>query len=108
MEKHPTLIQRRNGIPFLMMFLFACIQAVTQAQTQAPTVYALVTLQKVAPGNNVAYEKIMAENWKPLHQLRKQNGKIINWFLYKVHFAGVNEEYNYVSVMYYESFVKTE
>jgi hypothetical protein len=41
-------------------------------------------------------------------QVRKQTGKITNWRLYRVHFTGTNDEYNYVSVSYYDSWPKTE
>jgi len=107
MKKQPALIQKRKGIPFLMLFVFVFANVLAQTQP-APTVYALVTTQKVLPGNIVEYEKMMKENWVPVHQLRKKNGKITNWALYKVHFAGAAEEYNYVAVSYYESFIKTE
>lgn len=107
MKKLLPLIQMRNGIPFLMLLVFVCMNALAQTQPP-PVVHALVTTQKVQPANTEEYEKVMKEYWKPLHQLRKQNGKIINWSLFKVHFAGAAEEYNYVSVTYYESFIKTE
>lgn len=107
MKKQPALIQKRNGIPFLLLFAFVFANGLAQTQP-GPTVYALVTTQKVLPANIAEYEKMMKENWIPVHQLRKKNGKITNWALYKVHFAGVAEEYNYVAVSYYDSFVKTE
>jgi hypothetical protein len=99
--------QKRNGFSFLMMLLLAC--ACTLAYSQAtPTIFMLSTFQKVAPENVAAYEKLMADHWKPLHQLRKQNGKILNWALYKVHYKGANDDFNYAAVSYYESFIKTE
>jgi len=106
MKKRTALIQKRKGIPFLLMLVFVFTNAL--AQTPAATVHATVTTQKVQPANTEEYEKVMKEYWKPVQQLRKQNSKITNWELYKVHFAGASEEYNYVSVAYYESFIKTE
>ena len=97
--------QKRNGIPFLTLLLFMVAQTFSFAQT-TPATFALVTFQKVS--NASEFEKVMAESWKPLHQLRKQNGKITTWSLYKVHFTGSSSEYNYVSVMYFDSFQKTE
>ena len=99
-------MQKRNGIPLLMMFLFAFMQTFSFAQT-TPPVYALVVFQKVGTGNGAEFENIMKENWKPLHQLRKQNGKITNWALYRVPMTGASNEYNYVTVIYYDSFAKT-
>ena len=98
-------VQKRNRIPFLMLLLFVVVPTFSFAQT-APAVFGLVTLQKVT--NSAEFEKLMKENWKPLHQLRKQNGKITNWTLYRVHMTGASDEYNYVTVMYFDSFVKTE
>jgi hypothetical protein len=49
----------------------------------------------------------MKENIKPLHKLRKDNGKILNWRLFKVHYAN-SEGYNYVGVSYYDAWAKTE
>lgn len=100
-------VQKRNGIPFLLLLLFVFVQTVSFAQTAA-TVYALVTFQKVEAGNGAEFEKIMKDNWKPLHQLRKQNGKITSWTLYRVLMTGASNEYNYVTVMYFDSFAKTE
>lgn len=102
-RNHP--VQKWNGIPFLILLLLVVAQTFSFAQS-TPTVFALATFQKV--NNASAFEKIMAENWKPLHQLRKQNGKITSWSLYKVHFSGSGSEYNYVSVMYFDSYQKTE
>lgn len=107
MKKQPTLIEKRNGTPFLLLFVFAFTNILAQTPP-APVAHILVTTQKVKAGNTEEYEKMMKENWKPVHQLRKQNGKITNWALYRVHFAGSEEEYNYVSISYYESFIKTE
>lgn len=98
-------VQKRNGIPFLMLLMFVFVQTFSFAQT-APQVFALVTLQKVS--NSAEFEKLMKENWKPLHQLRKQNGKITSWTLYRVLMTGASNEYNYVTVMVFDSFAKTE
>jgi len=102
MKTKATLFKR--GIGFLILLLLVVGQTFTFAQ-DAPTVFALVTFQKVS--NASEFEKIMAENWKPLHQLRKKNGKITSWSLYQVPFTG-SDEYNYVSVMYFDSYRKTE
>ncbi len=104
-HKSPFKNGTRLSISIALWCAFIC--TTTSAQTQ-PTVYCLVTFQKVQTENEREYEKVMAENWKPLHQLQKQNGKIINWTLYKIHFKGSADPYNYVSVTYYNSFLKTE
>ncbi len=105
MKTTSALIQRGKGFFFLMMLLFAC--SIAFAQTP-PTIYLHVLYHNVAPGNVGEFEKIMKENFKPMNQLRKQNGKILNWSLYKIHYKGTDDPYNYVSVVYYDSFNKTE
>ena len=107
MKKYPFFFQKRNWISFLMMPLFVFAQILLSAQTPS-TIYLSVTLLKVAPENQAEYEKFVAETWKPVQQLRKQNGKIINWALFKVHFKGQQDEYNYASATYYDSFDKTQ
>lgn len=107
MKASESSFHRGNWIPSLITLWFAFIWPVAFAQTPS-TVYCIVTFQKVTSENVAEYEKIITENWKPLHQLRKQNGKILNWALYKIHYKGANDAYNYVSVTYYDSFIKTE
>lgn len=92
---------------FCLSLCFVLAGTLSHGQT-APTVYTLTTLQKVEQVNTTEYEKVMVDYWKAVHQLRKQNGKITNWALYRVRFAGASNEYNYVTVSYYDSFAKTE
>jgi hypothetical protein len=90
----------------LLVLLLFCQSLATWAQTDE--VFARVILQKVEPGKEAEYEKMVKETMKPVHQLRKQSGKIIGWYFYKVHFTGTDDAYNYVSVYYYDAFEKSE
>lgn len=109
MKKNNPLFQGWNFIPFLMVLCLSLAMFGTTAQTTpTQTVFARVLFQKVVPGQEQEFEKILKENIKPAHQLRKQNGKITNWRLFKVHFTGTQDEYGYVSVTYYDSWAKTE
>jgi hypothetical protein len=92
-------------IPLMVVLWFASM--VTLAQAPQP-MYARLVFQKVKRDNVPEYEKMMKENIKPIHQLRKQNGKITNWRLFKIHFAGDEDRYNYVAISYYDSWAKTE
>ncbi len=98
------LFQKRNWISLLLILGFL-LPGFSQT---TPAVFATVTLQKVEPGKDKEFLKMLSENWKPMHQVRKQSGKITNWRLYKVLFAGTNDEYNYVTVSYFDSWAKTE
>lgn len=106
MKTTQSPLRARNAIPFLMSLLcFFTLAAFAQTN---PTVFARVVFQKVVPGQEQEFERILKENMKPVHQLRKQNGKITNWRLFKVHFNGTQDEYGYVTVVYYDSWAKTE
>lgn len=87
------------------IFLVLCVSTGTVAQT---TVIAEVRLMKVAAQNSAEFEKQMKEVWKPVNQMRKQNGRITNWQLYKIDFAGADDAYNYATVHFYNSMDKTE
>lgn len=65
----------------LLSLMFCTLHASGQTNQ---TVYARVVFQKVEPGKEQEFEKMLKENWKSAHQLRKQNGKITNWALYRV------------------------
>lgn len=106
MKNPKTPFIRWNRLPLLMSFGIVLICSLASAQTTQP-VFARLVFQKVTPGQEQEYEKIMKEIIKPMHQLRKQNGKIVNWRLFKVHYNG-SSEYNYVGVSYYDSWAKTE
>ena len=100
--------QKRNWIPFLLVAF--CFNAPAQTPTAQPdqNVFVTVIYWKVAPGQGGEFEKIMKENIKPAHQVRKQDGRIYAWRLYYVHDTGVADEYNYVSASYYNSWEKSE
>lgn len=101
------LKQRGNQVSFLLLLSFLFVSITSFAQTPTP-VFARVVMQKVPAGKEQEFEKFMKETMKPVHELRKQKGKIINWYLFKVHFTGANDEYNYVSVHYYNAWAKSE
>jgi hypothetical protein len=63
---------------------------------------------KVPGGKDQEFRKFMSETIKPVHVLRRQKGEIVLWILFKVHFTGTNDEYNYVVVHYYPTWAKTE
>lgn len=100
--------RKRNWIPFLLAaFSFIASAQTTKAQVDQ-NVFVSVIYWKVAEGHGRAFEKIMKENIRPAHQLRKQDDKIYAWRLYYVHDTGAADEYNYVSASYYNSWEKSE
>jgi hypothetical protein len=93
-----------------VLALLACVTfgtAMASAQTpQGP--YARVSYHKVAAGAEAEFETFMRDTWKRVYDGRRQEGQIVNWILFRVHLAGANDEYNYVSVSYHDSWAKTE
>ena len=65
--------------------------------------FGLVDLMKVEQGNDQAYLDMEKNLWKPIHQERLKNGKILGWVLYRVWFKGANDDYNYVTVTLYDN-----
>lgn len=107
MKSLSSLFQKGNSFPFLMLLSFMFSSFLVSGQT-APTVFARVVYQKVEPGKEQEFEKMLKESWKAAHQVRKQNGKITNWALYRVQNTGTLDPYNYATVSYYDSWAKTE
>jgi hypothetical protein len=97
----------------VIRLVLACLASVTfgtavaSAQTsQGP--YARVAYHKVAPGAEAEFEAFMRDTWKRVYDGLRQKGQAVNWMLFRVHLAGANDEYNYVSVSYHDSWAKTE
>ncbi|HEY0741297.1 MAG TPA: hypothetical protein VGD40_07545 [Chryseosolibacter sp.] len=107
MKISSDLRQRGNKVSFLLVLTVLVLSQASVAQTATP-VFARVIAQKVPAGKEQEFEKFMNDVMKPVHQLRKQKGKIINWYFFKVHFTGANDAYNYVAVHYYNSWSNTE
>jgi hypothetical protein len=107
MKNVMCIIARRNQVSFLITvcFVLSCFTSPAQAP---PPVYARLALQKVPPGKEQEFVKFMKENMKPLHNHRRSQGKIIHWILFKVHFTGADDNYNYVGVQYYANWANTE
>lgn len=100
--------RKRNWIPFLLTaFCFIASAQTTTAQADQ-NVFVSVVYWKVAQGHGLEFEKMMKENIKHAHQLRKQDGRIYAWRFYYVHDTGAADEYNYVSASYYDSWEKSE
>jgi hypothetical protein len=94
--------------PFAFVISFILLLQSWSSVAQTEQVFCRVVLQKVGQGKEAEFEKLLRDIMKPIHQLRKQSGKITGWYFYKVHFTGMNDDYNYVSVFYHNSWEKTE
>lgn len=103
---NPIAGGRAQGL-LLLLFIVSLFPLNSSAQAPA-SVSVRLSFYKVDAIHESEFLAAMKDVIKPTHQLRKTNGKIINWRLYKVHHAGKFGDYNYVSVSYYDSFDKTE
>lgn len=97
-----------------LLLVLAVAGASASAQSSAPlapmsqAAFARVTYHRVAPGSEAEFERFMREAWRPIFQTQRQAGRAANWILYRVHLTGSNDEYNYASVSYHDTWAKTE
>lgn len=84
-----------------LTFIFACYPNKGHAQN-ATTVFAIVDFMKVKPENEAKYLDVEKNTWKPLHQERLKQGKIIGWILYRVLYTGTDDPYNYVTMTLFD------
>jgi L-rhamnose mutarotase len=82
-------------------FILACYPIKGNAQN-APTVFAIVDFMKVKPENEAKYLDVEKNTWRPLHQERLKQGKIIGWVLYRVLYTGTDDPYNYVTMTFFD------
>jgi hypothetical protein len=101
-------LMKRNQVSFLLAFLFFSTVAVALAQAQSPGLFARLTMLKVPEAKQPEFETFARENIKPLQNMRRQKGEIVLWILFKVHFAGDADPYNYVGVEYSPAWEGTE
>jgi hypothetical protein len=100
--------------PSVRNFIFAFIccslfnSVLAQAQNAAPDIYARVLYSKVDASNVNTYLKLMKEQVKPALQQAQQSGALGGWVLYEVGFGGTESAYNFVSVLIYDTWAKTE
>lgn len=64
-------------------------------------VFIEVGLMKVKPGDGADYVELEQKIWKPIHQERINQGKLVGWILYQVMYTGTDDAYNYVTVNVY-------
>ena len=97
-----------SGRVTLAVLLGALSAAATAFAQTDRGAWAAVELIKVATGREAAFEQLMTASWKPVYEQAKKAGRITNWALYRVHFSGANDEYNYAAVTYLDSWARTQ
>jgi hypothetical protein len=83
-------------------------QAPSGSPQMAQAAFARITYHQVRPGSEAEFERFMKGAWRPIFQAQWQAGRASNWILYRVHLTGSNDEYNYASVTYHDTWAKTE
>jgi L-rhamnose mutarotase len=83
-------------------------QSAPTSPQMSQAAFARVTYHQVPPGSEAEFERFMKAAWRPIFQAQLQAGRASNWILYRVHLTGLNDEYNYASVTYHETWAKTE
>jgi L-rhamnose mutarotase len=92
------------------LLLYAPASDAQQAsQSSVPTRYVLLDYMKVPPGKEAEYVRLEREVWKPVHQERIKNKRMVAWELYAVRYtADTQRQYDYVTVNVYESLAATD
>jgi hypothetical protein len=79
-------------------------QAQDEGEGESSQIVAQVSYMKAEPGEVGKYLNLEREIWKPIHQERMNDGKILRWSLYSVRYpGGTGHDYNYVTVTFHES-----
>ena len=92
--------------------LFFCAPA-SGAQQPSPSApparFVVLDYMKVAPGKNDEYLRLEREVFKPFHQQRIKDKRLLGWELYEVRYtADTKREYDYVTANAYESMAATD
>lgn len=85
------------GFCLLLAFLAGTLAPTASTQTSRPR-YIRVDYMKIPPGRGAEYRDLEVNLWKPVHQLRVEQGLISSWALYGHHFPGGDIDYQYVTV----------
>lgn len=102
MEKKQKKIVKALLAFLAFAFVLACLPLNGTAQDQS-AVFATVDYMKVKPGFEDKYVDLEKNVWKPLHQERINQGKIIGWILFRVLYTGTSDLYNYVTVTVFDN-----
>jgi len=100
--KKTQFLNRTMLITLVLAFFLGCLPLAGKAQNE-PTVFAIVDFMKAKPGADDKYLDIEKNVWKPLHQERVNQGKIIGWILYRVLYTGTDDAYNYVTMTLFDN-----
>jgi hypothetical protein len=85
-----------------LTLIFVLVSLTMKAQTVA-----VVDYMKIPEGGDATYLAI-EKQWKAVHQLRVESGKILGWNFWYIRNSGAASPYNYATVTLYENFGKTE
>lgn len=90
-----------------MAFVFGALPMTGYAQDE-PAIFAVVDFMKVKQGDEGNYVDLEKTVWKPIHQERINQSEIVGWVLYRVHYTGSDDEYNFVTVALFDDPAKLE
>ena len=97
MKKMDYILKRAMVLALLFVTVATTAPLIGFAQENT-NVFAVVECMKVKQGDDEKYLDLEENFWKPMHQARVDQGKIMGWILYKVRYTGSDDAYNYVTV----------
>lgn len=107
MKNFANFLRKMLVVVFLLTTAVVVTPLKCLAQENHP-IFAVVDFMKVNQGDEDKYVNVEENYWKPIHQKRIDQGEIIAWELYRVHYTGTDDEYNYATVTLFDDPAKLE
>ena len=95
MKKKHLILMKTMLIALAVIVVSGACPIESKAQQQNP--FVLIECMKVTPENEGLYLEVERDIWKPIHQERVKQGKILGWILYRIHYTASSDEYNYAT-----------
>lgn len=95
MKKKYRIFLKTLFVTLVMIFVLGATSF--RSFAQEPNLFVVIECMKVKQSDEAKYLAVEKDIWKPIHQERVKQGKILGWLLYKVHYTAENDEYNYAT-----------
>ncbi len=95
-------------LTFFSLVLIFFFPAQLFSQSSGDALYIKVDYMKASPENISNYLEVEQELWKPIHQLRYEEGIILGWRFYSVFVGEPDVPYNYIAVNFFDDFEKID
>lgn len=102
MKKKYNNYGKAMAATIILAVAFSVFPILGNAQENEPQAFVLVDCLKIPFENEAKYLDFVKNTVVPLQKERIKQGSIVVWYLYKVRFTGVGDNYNYVAVTLFD------